>query len=206
MRSTTLQQGCTCIASSSRQTVVTRALPSIQSRNYATPPSNPHLAAPSDTRVEVIRRALYPADTHLPNSAAPTGAYHPNYAARLQRLIPDPEVYETIDRAWQLHQRQLRDASKKSLAAKYKAMQEACDQLDKITAEGSGGRWPRTLYARAMARPTMRGQGGGETGKKATSESRWLDARIDGLVPREAWIPTETRGKGWNYDWKRPSK
>lgn len=198
-----IQQG---IASSSRANIVTSVAQISQSRTYASAPTNPHLAAPTDTRTEIIRRALYPSDAFQPKSAAPTGSYHPNHAKRLQYLVPEAEVYETIDRAWQLHQRQLRDSQKRSLSAKYQAMQEACDQLDKLTEEGADGAWPRTMYARAMAKPTMRGSSAGETGKKATSESRWLSARIDGLIPREAWVPTETRGKGWNYEWKRPSK
>lgn len=194
------------VASSSRRTLPSHVTPIITRRRaYATAPVNPHLAAPSDTRIEIIRQALYPADAHLPKSAAPSGSYHPNHVARLQHLVPDAEVYETIDRAWQLYQREQREAQKKSLAAKYEAMTEACDLLDEITAEG--GSWPRSLYDKAMARASMKGgSAAGETGKRATSESRWLDARIDGLVPREAWVPTETKGKGWNYEWKRPSK
>lgn len=51
MRATTLQQGLSCIASSSRQTLSSQALPATtQSRGYASPASNPHLAAPTDTR------------------------------------------------------------------------------------------------------------------------------------------------------------
>lgn len=94
------------------------------------------------------------------------------------------------------------------LAAKLKAMQEACEELDRLTTEGG---MSRTVYDRAMSRPTLKGEkvevvqsSGG--GRKETPESRWAAARIEGLVPREMWVPTETRGKGWKYDWTRPGK
>jgi large subunit ribosomal protein L40 len=85
-------------------------------------------------------------------------------------------------------------------------MEEACDELEKMTrsaTEGGEGKAPRYLYDRAMARARQTPTEGAK-GKKATAESRWLEARIEGLVPREAWVPTETRGKGWKYDWTRP--
>jgi large subunit ribosomal protein L40 len=75
-------------------------------------------------------------------------------------------------------------------------MVDACNQLDQITADTP----QRAIYDRAMAKPSpvqIKGKG---------PEARWLEARIEGLVPREAWVPTETRGKGWNYDWKRPAQ
>jgi large subunit ribosomal protein L40 len=118
-------------------------------------------------------------------------------------LIPDPEVYETVERAWKLHQRTKRDQRQKVLNAKLKAMQEACEELDKLTSEGGG--LARSVYDRAMSRPTLRGEKV-EQGKKETPESRWAAARIEGLVPRELWVPVETRGKGWKYDWTRPGK
>lgn len=181
------------------------------SRAYASAPSsNPHLAAPADTRTETIRRTLYPADAHSPNSASPTGSHHPDHSQRLAHLIPDPEVYETIDRAWKLHQRIKRDEGQRSLGVKLRAMQDACDELERMTKEGEGG-LTRAVYDRAMSRPSLRGEKveipTGTTGaRKETPESRFAAARIDGLVPREMWVPTETRGKGWKYDWARPGK
>jgi large subunit ribosomal protein L40 len=191
MRPTIIQP----LASTSRQIIT---------RSYAASPStNPHLASPSDTRTEIIRRVLYPADAFSPNSASPTGAYHPDHIKRLNHLIPNPEVYETIERAWKLDQRRKRDSRQKSLAVKLKAMQEACDELDRLT-EVEGG-LSRSVYDRAMSRPNLKGEKV-EQGKKETPESRWAAARIEGLVPREMWVPTETRGKGWKYDWQRPGK
>lgn len=179
-------------------------------RAYASAPStNPHLAVPADTRTETIRRTLYPADAYSPNSASPTGSYHPDHKRRLQHLIPDPEVYETIDRARKLHVRIKRDEKKKELEVKLRAMQEACDELDRMTSIEGG--LARSVYDRAMSRPSLRGEkveipAGTGGGRKETPESRFAAARIEGLVPREMWVPTETRGKGWNYDWTRPGK
>jgi large subunit ribosomal protein L40 len=121
-------------------------------------------------------------------------------------VLPSAEAYETIERAWLLFQREKRVAKTRALEAKYKAMEEACDELDRMTSrveEGGEGAAPRFLYDRAMARPSQFPVESAK-GKKAGAESRWLEARIEGMVPREAWVPTETRGKGWNYDWKRP--
>ena len=125
-------------------------------------------------------------------------------------------------------QREKRDQRQKSLGIKLQAMKDACEELDKLTGGTSGtneassssnagaveevkGGLSRTVYDRAMSRPTLKGEKvdlptGTSGGKKETPESRWAAARIEGLVPREMWVPTETRGKGWNYDWTRPGK
>jgi large subunit ribosomal protein L40 len=79
-------------------------------------------------------------------------------------------------------------------------MVEACDELERMTSEGG---YPRAVYERAMARPAQ-SAGGEDRGRKVSQESKFKEARMEGLVPREAWVPTETRGKAWNYGWKRP--
>lgn len=157
----------------------------------------------SDNRTEIIRRSLYPTDSFSPKSAAPTGSHHPQHLERIQAIVHSPEVYETIERAWKLYQRQKREAKKRELSAKYAAMEEACDELESLTKE-EGGKYDRMVYDRAMAK-TNPYAGERLVGRRATPESRWKEARLDGLVPREAWVPTETRGKGWDYAWKRPS-
>ncbi|ORY26142.1 hypothetical protein BCR39DRAFT_270361 [Naematelia encephala] len=182
-----------------------RSLPRIlrvQTRSYADPRID-HNAAPSDSRMDVIRSALYPPDAYKNHSASPSGNYHPDHLARINAVIHSPEVYETIDRAWRLYQRQIREARKRSLEARYDSMVEACDELDRITNEENGV-YPRSLYDAAMTRPNPH-KLEMVRGRAATAESRWREARLAGYFPREAWVPTETRGKGWNYEWKRPT-
>jgi len=189
----------TSFASSSRV-----LLPLFFSRTYATRPA-PDTG--TDSRTEIIRRSLYPTDSFSPKSASPTGSHHPQHLSRLCAVIHSPEVYETIERAWKLYQRQLRESKKSELNAKYHAMVEACDELDEMTKvgeEGEGGRYDRVVFDRAITKSNPY-KVEKVTGRRQTPESRWLEARLDGLVPREAWVPTETRGKGWDYEWKRPS-
>ena len=93
------------------------------------------------------------------------------------------------------------------MTAKFAAMEDACDELDRLTQGSEGGeegKYDRMVYDRAMARANPYALER-MTGRRATPESRWREARLDGLVPREAWVPTETRGKGWDYGWRRPS-
>lgn len=160
-------------------------------RGYAAGGQNPHLILPSDSRTDVIRSTLYPADA--PGSSSPTGVHHPQHAERVAHVIQSAESHETIERAWLLYQREKRARSRAILEAKYNSMVTACSELDNAT------RSQRSIYDRAMAKPSpvqIKGKG---------PEARWLEARIEGLVPREAWVPTETRGKGWNYEWRRPA-
>ncbi|CAD6573522.1 MAG: hypothetical protein TREMPRED_000849 [Tremellales sp. Tagirdzhanova-0007] len=193
------------LASSSRTSQHT--LPLV--RLYATRPAVSDNS--TDSRNETIRRSLYPPNTFLPQSASPTGAHHAQHLARVAAVIHSPEVYETIERAWKLYQRHRRELGRRQLTAKFGAMEDACDALDELTggagasaAGGGGGRYERLVYTRAMARPDPYAEEK-ITGRSSTPESRWREARVDGLVPREAWVPTETRGKGWDYEWKRPS-
>ncbi|OXG19515.1 hypothetical protein C366_02368 [Cryptococcus neoformans Tu401-1] len=174
---------------------------------------NPHLHQPADSRSEVLRNTLYPHDSYAPTSSSPTGSYHPDYLQRLQAVIPSAEAYETIERAWQLYQRELREARKVAFDAKYKSMVEACDELERITnpenggpesADGKGGLYHRQVYNLAVASVRQAHRRGEQPKGKKTLEQRWSETRVEGLVPREAWVPVESRGKGWNYDWQRP--
>lgn len=169
----------------------TAAFPRL-TRGYAAG-QNPHLVLPSDSRTDVIRQTLYPADAS--SSSSPTGVHHPQHAERIRTVVQTAESHETIERAWLLFQREKRARHSAALNAKYNAMVQACTELDQATRDTP----LRSVYDRAMAKPSpvqVKGKG---------PEARWLEARIEGLVPREAWVPTETRGKGWNYDWKRPA-
>lgn len=173
---------------------------------------NPHMASPSDSRTDVIRSALYPVDSVAPANSSPVGARHIDYEARLRAVLPSAEAHETVERAWQLFRREKRERKHRELSAKYAAMEAACDELDALTGgEGGKGPIPRGVYDRAMQRmahgaaahqAALQGQ---RQGKKKTPESKWKEARVEGLVPREAWVPVETRGTGWNYSWTRPS-
>ena len=168
-------------------------------RSYAAAPgSNPHLA-PTDSKTDILRALLYPPESIAPTSSSPVGAHHPQHAARVNHIIQDPEVHETIERAYQLYRREQRTAQQASLQVKYAAMVEACDELDRMTQSGV---LARGVYDRAMARTA--GPVDKVEGKKNSPESRFSEARLEALFPREMWVPTETRGKGWNYDWKRP--
>ncbi|OCF39793.1 hypothetical protein I317_06402 [Kwoniella heveanensis CBS 569] len=196
-------------------------------RCYAAKPNisggNPNLVIPSDSRSDLLRNSLYPPDSYAPTSSSPTGNYHPDHLARLQAVIPSAEAHETIERAYQLFQRQVRQKRQVALSAKYDQMVEACDELEKLTnpspvedeykrlaqnsglAEGrKGGAYHRRLYEHATAELKQAERRGEQPRGKKSVEQRWKETRIEGLVPREAWVPVESKGKGWDYDWIRP--
>ncbi|KAK6909830.1 hypothetical protein I204_04745 [Kwoniella mangroviensis CBS 8886] len=176
---------------------------------------NPALHVPTDSRSNLLRQVLYPLDSYSPTSSSPTGTYHPDHLNRLQAVIPSEEVHETIERAWQLHQRNLRQTRQKVLDAKFKAMVEACNELEAITdpsnggvesTEGKGGQYHRRIYEIATStthQAERTAEERSQKGKKSV-EQRWKETRIPGLFPRESWVPVESKGKGWEYDWVRP--
>ncbi|TYJ59033.1 hypothetical protein B9479_000022 [Cryptococcus floricola] len=180
-------------------------------RAYAAPAGgNPNLVHPSDSRSDMLKQMLYPPDSYAPTSSSPVGTYHPDHLERLRTVIPSAEAYETIERAWQLYQREQREERKVQLKAKYESMVEACDELERITrSEGedaNGGLYHRQVYDLAVAQLTQAKRRGEQPKGKKTAEQKWLETRVEGLVPRESWVPVESRGKGWNYDWQRPGK
>lgn len=178
--------------------------------------------------MEVIRASLYPKDGVAPTSSSPIGSRHGDYERRLRAVVPSAEAHETIERAWNIFRRAQRTEKQAELGAKYGAMVEACAELDSLTrgppppanaeaeadtealGEIGAGVLPRAVYDRAMVRMAhasaakVAAQQGLAQGRKKTTESRWIEARPEGMVPREAWVPVETRGKGWNYGWTRP--
>ena len=144
---------------------------------------------------------------------------------RIEAVVGSAEVYDTIERAWRLHRRHAKARSEAALKAKFEAMEEACDELDRMTggpeimnfdAAEAGSTWakerkltgkgeyPRTLYEDAMRKvdsfSTPKVQG-----KRLPPEEKWKESRLEGLIPREAWVPVDRKGQAWNYDWQRPS-
>lgn len=165
--------------------------------------------------MDLFKHVLYPLDGYAPKSAAPTGAHHPDHLARLAAVVPNSEVHETIERAFKLFQRHKRAKRQAELRVKYKAMTEACDELDKITMPLTKARtkamgedvfepYDRAIFVEAVKRPDPYKRPK-HTGRRISSLEIWKEARIEGLMPRETWVPTETRGKGWNYDWQMPA-
>ncbi|KAJ9092652.1 hypothetical protein QFC21_006716 [Naganishia friedmannii] len=166
-----------------------------------------------DSRSDIIRKTLYPVITDAALSQAarespssPTGAYHPDHLARLEHVLgPDPEVHETITRAWLTHQREKRVAREDALTKKYEQMVRACDAL-KSVAQGENVR----LYNSAMERRDIRKASAGLPtveggGKVSLAEKRWRASRIEGLFPRELQVPRETRGEvAWTSEWVEP--
>jgi len=167
---------------------------------------NPHLMAPADMKLDVIKAALYPSDSVAPTSASPVGARHPNYQARIEAVLPSAEAYETIERAWGLFRRRVREQREAVLSAKFDAMKDACDELEAVAKRQNND----YIYDRAMTRMAhasaayQAAKQGIAQGKRKTAESKFIEARPFGMVPREQWVPVETRGQGWKYDWERP--
>lgn len=158
-------------------------------RGYAVSPDQ---QTQGDDRSNMIRKTLYPPGG--PSTPTPTGLHHPQHLERLQHVIPSPVVHETITRAWALHQRELRTARERSLKIKYAAMQEAMDELENLG--------DRRLLDMATSR---KAQDAEDLSGLKGREKKWKEARVEGLFPREAWVPTETPStKGWNYEWTRP--
>ena len=179
-------------------------LPSI--RCYASKPSGGagRIIAP-DQRMDNLREILYPPNSHLPKSPAPSGSHHKDHLARIQKLVPNPEVYETIERAHKLFKRHEKRIKTDELRVKFLSMEKACDDLHEITIPKQGvEQYNRKIYITAARKPDpwIKPK---PTGRRISPLEIWKEARIDGLMPREVWIPTETRGTGWNYDWKLPS-
>jgi large subunit ribosomal protein L40 len=178
-----------CRPSSSSLASSSRAV--LQCRGYAAPPEREQTG---DGRSDLLRKTLYPPGA--PSTPSPTGVHHPQHLERLAHVVPNPAVHETITRAWALHQREVRAERERSLRAKFEAMKEAMDELENIG--------DRRLFELATSRKSLDGE---DIGSLKGRERKWKEARIEGLFPREAWVPTETPStKGWNYEWKRPRK
>ncbi|KAJ7361266.1 hypothetical protein DFH08DRAFT_369552 [Mycena albidolilacea] len=172
----------------------TRAAPAparAQARHYAKPAD----ANAGDTRVVLIRRALYPANVR--NKPSPTGTWRPDVRQTLQRAIPSVQAHHTIERAWLLHRRHVRQRRTAELTRKFECMRKAMDELRGID-------FKLYMEANKVEDPRARSQKEMEMMKQLPAlEARAFDARIRGLFPREMKIPADTPSKtGWDYNWK----
>lgn len=161
-----------------------------------------------DARTQLMRRVLYPPDAYSPRSASPTGTYPPKYLDKLQATIPHPEVHETIESAWRIYKRGQRLEKEQSMQARFQAMENACDELYRISRKGPNGEpalVDQQVYEHAVARPNANKEPKHATDRKASEFAKWKDSRVDGLMPREIWVPPETKGSAWKYDWQRPA-
>ncbi|KAF9055884.1 hypothetical protein BJ165DRAFT_454860 [Panaeolus papilionaceus] len=170
--------------------VAPRSLPAT-TRNYATPSAD----TGGDPKREIIRRVLYP--SNIRNRSSPVGTWRPDVGRALQRAIPSVQAHETIERAWLLHKRHVRQKREAETARKFEAMRKAMDVLHEID--------PR-LYLEASKKDDPRARSVEEMEKMKTmkaAEIRAMEARIRGLFPRELRIPTDTPSRtGWKYEWK----
>jgi len=73
--------------------------------------------AASDPRQDLLRRVLYP--NNIKSKPSPTGTWRPDVARALQIAIPSAQAHETIERAWNLYQRRLREKREADLAKKF---------------------------------------------------------------------------------------
>lgn len=163
------------------------------------PPSNAKKNT-QDVRLENMRIALYP-PTRTDRSADPTGVHRPDAPAALERVIPSAEAHETIERAWVIWQKNKREAREAELKRKFDRMKAAMDDLEKTDPK---------RYRMATSKPDprkMEKELQEELKQYRGIDRRALEARIEGLFPRELRIPTDTPSRdGWNYEWRPPVK
>lgn len=143
----------------------------------------------ADPRLAPLKKAFNPLSRN----------YRQNLEVALHRVIPSAEAHETIERAWQLHERHRREEHLAELRAMHARMHEAVTELKDI--DERLFHWatvPRDQ--RRLIKPeveALRGTKG--------SVRKALEARIEGLFPRELRVPTDTPSiSGWDYDWKPP--
>ncbi|KAG8862804.1 hypothetical protein FRB96_000814 [Tulasnella sp. 330] len=153
---------------------------------------------PAQLKDEAMKRLLYPRLLGKPR-INPTGIHRREVNRALRRVMRSAEAHETIERAWQLHKRQIREERAQDLKLKHDSMKNAMDKLKKLD---------RRLYDIAVAKVDPRGilPDDAEDLKPLKGPARrfWL-SRVQGLFPREMWIPTDTpRKNGWSYEWKAP--
>ncbi|CAE6536199.1 unnamed protein product [Rhizoctonia solani] len=184
-----------------RPSTVPRILPKpTLIKPYATAPpgrGRPE-TTPPDPRNDIIRRTLYPERTpHVTGLASsPTGIHRQDVSLALERAIPSAEAHETIERAWKLHKRQVKEQREAELKRKYESMKRAVEvlkELDPISyAEATRGVDSRRLTEAERERMKEK-----KRGAKKKAESR-----VEGLFPREMRIPTDTPSRnGWNHAW-----
>ncbi|KAG8836706.1 hypothetical protein FRB91_008524 [Serendipita sp. 411] len=147
-----------------------------------------------------MKTALYP-PMRTERNSDPISIHRPDAPAALERVITSPEAHETIERAWVIWQKKKRDAKEAELRRKFECMKRAMDDLEKTN--------PR-LYSLAASKPDPRKMDAAtqeEAKLYRGVEKKAIEARIEGLFPRDLRIPTDTPSRdGWIYDWQPPLK
>jgi large subunit ribosomal protein L40 len=169
--------------------------PQLPSRVFQTHVRYARKDAAGDPKLDLLRRALYP--NNVKSKATPTGSWRPEVGHALQIAIPSAEAHETIERAWNLYQRRLREKREAELARKFECMRGAMELLREVD---------MFLYLGANEEEDPRARSEAEIELLKTmkgTERKALESRIRGLFPRELRIPTDTPSRdGWNYHWK----
>jgi hypothetical protein len=93
--------------------------------------------------------------------------------AALDKVMPDPEIHETIMLAWELHCKRQYKEQQDALDNRFKTMVKAIDELEKTDI----GLWKAATQGPKFS--TVRGTKGDE-GKRAS-----MAGRIEGLFPRQ---------------------
>lgn len=144
----------------------------------------------ADTRLAPLKKAFNPLSRNYRQD---------DVSLALHRSIPSVEAHETIERAWKLHERHQRESRLAELSALHNRMKEAVEALKET--HGALFHWatvPRDV--RRVTKAEMEALKGTKGPVR-----RALEAKIEGLFPREMRVPTETPSlKGWNYDWTPP--
>ena len=142
-------------------------------------------ASSNEPKNDVIQKALYP--SNIRNRETPTGIWRSDVGKRLQLAIPSKQAHETIERAWLLRNRRVRESLRDESARKFEKMRAAMSELERIDPH-------RFKACNVQEDPRVRIQG---DSKKVRRD----DSRLPGLFPREMRIPTDTPSRtGWVYD------
>ncbi|CAE7220758.1 unnamed protein product [Rhizoctonia solani] len=183
-----------------RPSILTRLYKPTLIRTYATAPGKggrPEVAPP-DPRNDIIRRTLYPERT--PDitglAASPTGVHRQDVELAIERAVPSAEAHETIERAWKLHRRRVKEEREAELRRKYESMRRAIKVLEQLD-PGSYAEATRGVDSRRLSEGERERMKEMKRGARKKAESR-----VEGLFPREMRIPTDTpRRDGWNHGW-----
>lgn len=153
------------------------------------------MANQGDPRTRIIQRMLYPRNG--PRSESPIGVYRMDAKLALRRAVPNPEVHETIERAWLLHQRHKRNARSAELQRKWDSMHRAMEELRLFD-------YRRYLEINNVEDPRVRSDEDTALLKTIRGQERnVIEGRIRGLFPRELRAPTNTPShRSWNYEWR----
>lgn len=171
-------------------------LPRLLTRSYATAAAPGAKKAASkanqaDPRLAPLKKAFNPLSRN----------YRQNLQVALHRVIPSVEAHETIERAWKLRSRHKREETLAELDAMHARMQEAVEEL-----RGVDARLFQWATVPRDQRRLIKPEAEALKGTKG-SVRKALEARIEGLFPRELRVPTDTPSvNGWDYDWKPPGQ